>query len=367
MRVLCSFVGGAGHLLPQLPLLRAFAAAGGELTLVGRVSATRAAPDGVFERVVSTQDRRARRATEIGPLGRVDRDAEIAVVADHFAGAAARRSAERVAPLLPGTDLLVCDELDFGAMAAAQGAGIPVVVVAVLASGALVRGDRIRAQLDALGGALGLSDAIRWQGDAFVVPFAPSLRDPGHPAPPHTLWLSPDAGASPDPDGSVVATLGTEFNTECGDLFERILAALADLGRPSVLAIGSDLDPARFGPQPGHVQVRRYVDLPALAARASAVIHHGGSGMLVASVLGGAPQVVLPMGADQPFNADRVSALGLGTVLDVHSATPSAIRDSAAALLADSDARMRVGAVREELLGLPSPADVAEEILRGLL
>ncbi|MFP3380279.1 glycosyltransferase, partial [Bacillus sp. SIMBA_069] len=118
-----------------------------------------------------------------------------------------------------------------------------------------------------------------------------------------------------------------------------MLAALAGLERPSTVAVGRDLDPSRFGPQPPHLQVVRYADFASLLPRASVVMHHGGSGMLVGSALHGTPQVLLPMGADQPFNGDRVDALGVGAALDVLSATTEDIRGAVEAVAADPHAR----------------------------
>lgn len=362
MRVLCSFVGGAGHLVPQLPLHRSLVDAGHSLTLVGRASAMRAAPAGVYDRIVSHPDPRTSPARGIAPLVSVDIEHELRVVEQHFAGPAARRSAAAVAVELPDADLLVCDELDFGAIAAAQRAGVPVVVVAVIASGALVRPDRLTDALDRLRRDLDVRAPIRLFGDAFVVPFAPAMRDPAFPPPAETLWMRPEAGDAPHPDGSVVATLGTEFNTESGDLFERIIAALAATGRPAVVAVGQDLDPARFGEQARGVQVERFVDLGSLIPRASVVVHHGGSGLFVRSVLGGAPQVVFPMGADQPFTAQRVADLGLGRVLDPMSASAEEIAGTIDALLVDERARENTSALRLVTAQLPTPAEAVAEI-----
>jgi hypothetical protein len=206
--------------------------------LVGRTSGIKSAPKGLFRRVVARPDGRVHISSEISSLLPVDRAAEVAVVANYFAGDAAHRSAEAVEAVLPGTDVIVCDELDFGAMGVGARAGVPVVVVSVIASGALVRAERITDALENLRLKLGLARPIPYQGDLFVVPFAPNMRDPGFPAPANSVWMRPDRGHEPDPDGSIVATLGTEFNTESGDLFNRILAALAELDAPSVVAVG---------------------------------------------------------------------------------------------------------------------------------
>ncbi|MCS5497154.1 hypothetical protein NY547_07890 [Cnuibacter physcomitrellae] len=363
MRVLCSFVGGAGHLVPQLPLLEALRDAGHELAvLAGRASGIASAPARLFRRTTARPDGRTRSDSGITPLLPVDREHEIAVVADHFAGAAALRSVAAVSPELDGIDVVVCDELDFGAMAAAALARIPVVVVSVIASGALVRPDLLESALERLRLELGLSAPIGPQGDLFVVPFTPRMRDPDFPAPPHSAWMRPTERRPSTRDGSIVATLGTEFNTESGDLFDRILTALAGMDAPAVVAVGRDLDPARFGPAPPHVRVERYVDLAAAIGRADVVLHHGGSGLFLECVLGGAPQIVLPMGADQPFTADRVRDLGLGAPLDAVSVTPTELRAALETARADDATRSRVATLRDEVLLLPPPADAVRAV-----
>lgn len=44
----------------------------------------------------------------------------------------------------------------------------------------------------------------------------------------------------------------------------------------------------------------------------AAVVHHGGAGTTTAAARAGAPQVVVPQAADQPYWADRVTELGIG-------------------------------------------------------
>ena len=58
----------------------------------------------------------------------------------------------------------------------------------------------------------------------------------------------------------VYVTLGTVFNARSGDLFERLLAGLADVPADVLVTVGRDVDPAEFGPQPAHVRVESYVD-----------------------------------------------------------------------------------------------------------
>jgi UDP:flavonoid glycosyltransferase YjiC (YdhE family) len=68
VKIVCSFVGGAGHLVPQLPLLQALAEAGHQLTIVGRESALSSAPAGLFVDAAALPDRHTATSAEIAPL-----------------------------------------------------------------------------------------------------------------------------------------------------------------------------------------------------------------------------------------------------------------------------------------------------------
>ena len=60
------------------------------------------------------------------------------------------------------------------------------------------------------------------------------------------------------------------------------------------------------------------VNQQALFKRVAAVAHHGGAGTTTAATRAGAPQIVIPQHYDQPYWAQRVQQLGIGT-----SHTPS--------------------------------------------
>jgi vancomycin aglycone glucosyltransferase len=58
------------------------------------------------------------------------------------------------------------------------------------------------------------------------------------------------------------------------------------------------------------------VNQQALFGRVAAVVHHGGAGTTTTATRAGAPQVVVPQWADQPYWASRVADLGIGTAHD---------------------------------------------------
>ena len=95
------------------------------------------------------------------------------------------------------------------------------------------------------------------------------------------------------------------------------------------------------------------------------VVSHGGSGSVLGALEHGLPMLVAPMGADQPQNADRCAALGVGRVLDAMSATPEQVRAAASAVLGDPEYRKAAERMRDEIADLPGP-DHAVNLLEQL-
>src|SRR6202012_555318 len=58
------------------------------------------------------------------------------------------------------------------------------------------------------------------------------------------------------------------------------------------------------------------VNQQAVFGRVAAVVHHGGAGTTTTAARAGAPQLVVPQGADQVYWARRVTELGIGTACD---------------------------------------------------
>ena len=73
------------------------------------------------------------------------------------------------------------------------------------------------------------------------------------------------------------------------------------------------------------------VNHQALFGRVAAVVHHGGAGTTTTAARAGAPQVVVPQMADQPYWAGRVADLGIGVAHD----GPTPTIESLSAALAD--------------------------------
>ena len=66
--------------------------------------------------------------------------------------------------------------------------------------------------------------------------------------------------------------------------------------------------------------------------------------------------VLLPMGADQPWNGDRATALGVARVLDPVTTTPSSIGRAVRDVLGDASYLSAALALRDAHAGSPGPA-----------
>lgn len=86
------------------------------------------------------------------------------------------------------------------------------------------------------------------------------------------------------------------------------------------------------------------VNHQALFGRVAAVVHHGGAGTTTTAARAGAPQVVVPQGADQPYWAARVRDLGIGAAHDGPAPSAESLSAALKAVLTDQT-RARAGVV----------------------
>ena len=154
------------------------------------------------------------------------------------------------------------------------------------------------------------------------------------------------------------------FNLEFGDLFTRVLAGLRGLPINVIATVGREIDPAEFGPQPANIHIERFIPQPVILPHCAAVVAHGGSGSVIGALAHGLPMVVLPMGADQPYNAERCVALGVGRVVEAFTATAELVHDTAAMVLVNPGYARKAAAIRDEIAALPGPEDAVKRIER---
>jgi UDP:flavonoid glycosyltransferase YjiC (YdhE family) len=180
-----------------------------------------------------------------------------------------------------------------------------------------------------------------WEAPELVLVTAPRWLDIDCGAPANVLHAGPlSVAARPQRSRHADATrprVLLTFSTTVMDgqveLIERVCAAVAGLEVDPVLTLGPAVDPDAVR-VPNGVEVAAFADHDRLMPDAAAVIGHGGLGTVLRALAHGVPQLLLPLGRDQAFNAGRVEQLDAGIRLPT-VAPPGRIRTALRALLTD--------------------------------
>ena len=372
MRVLFSSTGGAGHLLPLLPLAAAFAERGDDVAVAAPENQRlHVEAEGLpFDPVGPTPDDlhaefmalRARveqlPVPERRPVGFSGRFGEIE----------APRRLDGLRTLLERRppDVVIHEPADLAAPIAASQAGIPFVhhvFGQAIPEPALTKAAEAVAPLWTAAGLEPDPLAGAYAG-SYVDICPPSLRTPLPQRPAHTFALRPvdatDARERTRDRPLVYATLGTIFNEL--STFRLLLDVLATIDCDVVMTIGRGLDPSELAPIPPNTTVAAYIPQAEILADCDAVIAHGGSGSLLGALAYGRPLVLVPRGADQFDNANASAALGVAEVILPAELAPERLRDAITSVLANESYTEAARGVATEIAAMPPAATVANEL-----
>ena len=365
MRVLVTTTGSAGHLGPLLPFARAIRDQGGDVLIAARdefaTAVTRAGFD-VWPFPQGDPDTRdAIFASLPGDLGSIEANRRVA--SELFAGlyteSALPRVVEACATFRP--DVVLSESAEFAGALAAEHAGIPHVRVGICASSFEAQfGEGIEEAVAQHRPGLGLPDAV--PHEAPYLTLAPPALDDPEVVPEAQRFREEEPVPGPLPDwwngageplvyltlGSVAGSMGF-----FPGVYRAAIDALAPLGVRVLVTTGRDADPAELGALPANVHAERWVPQADVLPHASVMVCHGGFGTVRGGLAAGVPLAVLPLFADQPYNAARVQALGAGLALD----GPDGIADAVRTLLAEPAYAARALDVAAETRELPPVAD----------
>ncbi|SMF73552.1 N-glycosyltransferase [Tistlia consotensis] len=377
MRVLFSVQPATGHLQPLVPLCRQLAANGHEVKVVSAPSFVPAvASFGLEAEPLGLDWLRADAARFFRAAREMPAEARyIWVLTELYAGETVRRLlpdlerlAERWCP-----DLVIRDQMEFAAWLFAERHDIPHVSYGYglgfqerdrRVAGPAIAERRREAGLAPDPELHSLFRHLRFE-------FAPACYRPAESRPIPTTrhiryrpcdkrrgdrspeWLG-ELGGRP----LVVATLGTNYNRVPG-LFELIIEALAALPVEVVVTSGDTRAPEDLGPLPRNVRAVSYVPLSELLPHADAIVCHAGFNTIMTAALAAVPIVLIPIESDQPLQAVRCEALGIGRSLARADLTVPGLREVVRDVLAEPGYRESMAAFRSEIEALPDLPEVA--------
>ena len=376
MRILCTCLPGHGHFNPMLALAQGLTRAGHEVAFSTAAdfcphiekTGFAAFPSGL---PLARQMAEAReRYPEQDALVAMERFEQF--VPRMLAGVAAPARAADLVPLVHEwkPDLLVHDETEFAGPIAAAVGGVPWAdqSVGIMRPRAMARlaGETLQPLAQQYGVDVGPDGGLYRYLYIDVAP--PSLQSPeiaeidvGHPVQNATMDPGAEGESLPawvkelPPDRPVVyVSLGTVFNARARDVFAAVLDGLRAEPITAILTIGTDNDPADFGPQPEHIHVERFIPQSLLLPSCDAVVNQGGTAILPI-LAHGLPLLILPQGANQFHNAAACVAAGVGRRLLPGEVTPDAVREAVSALLYDPALRAAARGIQAELAAMPGP------------
>jgi UDP:flavonoid glycosyltransferase YjiC (YdhE family) len=177
---------------------------------------------------------------------------------------------------------------------------------------------------------------------------------------------APDAAAAQElerfmSDGAppLVFALGSSAVWAAGDFWEHAAAAAQSLGRRAILVTG----PRRPERLPPGVCAFPYLPYSRLFPRAAAIVHSAGIGTLAQALRSAQPQLLVPVAFDQPDNAQRARALGVGRVLPFRKVSARALTRELQRLLDQPDHAAAARAVATELSGADGAAIAAGHLI----
>ncbi|RNF88664.1 macrolide family glycosyltransferase [Streptomyces botrytidirepellens] len=198
------------------------------------------------------------------------------------------------------------------------------------------------------------ADRVNEEVVTFVGPCLGDRSDQGR-------WERP-AGA----EKVLLVSLGSAYTRQPG-FYRECLAAFGDLpGWHVVLQIGRYVDLEELGHVPANVEVHRWVPQLAILKQADAFVTHAGMGSSGEGLYCGLPMIVVPQGAEQPVNADRLVELGVARRVDTADATAEVLRAALLDLTTDGKVARRAAELRDQVRaegGTARAADLIEEML----
>lgn len=276
------------------------------------------------------------------------------------------------------TDVVVVDAFLSAGLAAAEKAAVPAVALVHVLYAPAVEGplatqwDPTRPMVEATRQRLGLPEldpraplvAGLWSRPALVLACTPQSFDfPSAHLPANVRYVGPildDPAPGPSHLGgrTVLISLSTTDMRQ-RDVLQRSLDALADLDAGVVCTLGRV--PIEGLRSPPNASISDWLPHSEVLPHTDVVLTHAGLSTVMTALASGVPMVCMPMGRDQPLNAQRVAVLGLGTELSP-AATAGAIRAAVQTILEDRTFGRRAARMAADIASYGNGAVATREI-----
>jgi len=376
MRVLFTGVPGHGHLLPQLPLARAFGRRSDDVAIM----VPRAYVHVFSEEDVEVLPAGADNPTVIAEVMRrtgqdVRKDAIRETMVEAFTTARIDLSADDCLPAAQEwrPDLIVHDPMDYVGPFVAAACDVP---VAVHTFGSDVSADFIRATIERA-----VTDfegrGVRWRPPNWVLDICPPvLQVDGWQPPRGWLPLRPEAHRAPATSAArtakpltglprVLVTFGTLYTNP--EVLSPLLRELAATGAGLRVTTGTTTSPDDFAVDHDLVTFEDFLPYDELLKDIDVVVAHGGAGTNLGALAAGIPLVLAPQGADQGGQAERAAAAGAAILIPPEGFIPGAVTRAVADVLGQPGYRTSARKVADQIAVMPSPADVAANLASALI
>ncbi len=173
--------------------------------------------------------------------------------------------------------------------------------------------------------------------------------------------VAPDWVSQSRPGRRILVTLGGVLPRHGRRDFRGMLRdwtlALPALDAEVVVAVADDLT-QQWTPLPPGVRTAGWLPLHLTLPGCDLVVHHGGVGTTLTTVLAGLPQLICPQLVDQFHNAARVCTAGAGLSLQPEELNTPAVVAACAELLGDGRFGKSAELLAEENAARPTPAQV---------
>ncbi|WP_030668754.1 nucleotide disphospho-sugar-binding domain-containing protein [Streptomyces rimosus] len=206
----------------------------------------------------------------------------------------------------------------------------------------------------------------------WIDPCPPSLRWPGQReisrrqiryVPYNGPGAEPEWLRTPGRRPRVCVTWGTSQQKKMGvgviELFGRIVRAVAELDVEVLVTVGAtEREHLRhLGDLPDNVRPVGWVPLSVLADGCAAIVHTGGTGVMLTAAARGVPQLGITKIPEGRFNVERLAAVGAGLQVDQDRADAATVKDAVARLLDDPRHAAAAAELRADIEAQPLPAD----------